>query len=216
MEYTTKSQLAKRYGFDLKSISTWLNERGADSCWCTDKRKFKEPQITEWVVANIISPLRSMDNKEQMDAAKLRKLEAEASVAEMTAREKAGSLIPLQIVEASLSKFSSMVRTSMLQIATTQSQTLLEAAGSTRELKAALTSIITERLTEVGSVMSEGEFLDDDEITQHSEDEVTPDGHTNDTRTNQDSVSGDTAPDIGVSDTRPDRGDTDDDPDFFD
>lgn len=60
-----------------------------------------------------------MDNKEQMCAAKLRELEEETSVAEMTTGEKAGTLIPVQMVEQGLSKFSSMVRTSILQIDTT-------------------------------------------------------------------------------------------------
>lgn len=83
----------------------------------------------------------------------------------MSAREKARTLIPFQMVEASVSKFSSLVRTSLLQIATTQTQQLLEAATDTRTLKQALTEIITQRLTEIGQVMEEGEFLDDAEIT---------------------------------------------------
>lgn len=165
MEYSTKSTIAKRYGFDMKTVSNWMNERGADACWCSDKRKFREPEITEWVVKNIITPLREVDNKELMDQAKLRKLDAEARIAEMSAREKARTLIPVQMVEASVSKFSSLVRTSLLQIATTQTQQLLEAATDTRTLKQALTKIITQRLTEIGQVMEEGEFLDDAEIT---------------------------------------------------
>lgn len=183
MEYTTKSQLAKRYGFDIKSVTNWMNERGADSCWCSDKRKFREPEITEWVVKNIITPLREVDNKELMDQAKLRKLDAEARIMEMKARETAGTLIPVQLVEASISKFSSMVRTSMLQIATTQTQHLLEAATDTRTLKKELTEIITQRLTEIGQVMEEGEFLNDAEITQYSEDQE--DGHTDFTGSNE-------------------------------
>lgn len=63
------------------------------------------------MVKNIITPLREVDNKELMDQAKLRKLDAEARIMEMKARETANSLIPVQLVEASVSKFSSMVRT---------------------------------------------------------------------------------------------------------
>ncbi|WP_337015277.1 hypothetical protein [Leclercia sp. AS011] len=182
MEYTTKSQLAKRYGFDLKSVTNWM-ERGANQCWCTDKRKFREPEITEWVVKNIITPLREVDNKELMDLAKLRRLNAEAQIMEMKARETAGTLIPVQLVESSISKFSSMVRTSMLQIPNTQTQQLLEAATDTRTLKKELTEIITERLTEIGQAMKEAEFLNDPLITQHSED--TEDGHTDFTTSNE-------------------------------
>lgn len=132
MEYSTKSTIAKRYGFDMKSVTTWLNERGADSCWCSDKRRFHEPEITQWVVKNILTPLREVDNKEAMDQAKLRKLDAEARIMEMKARETAGSLIPVALVESSISKFSSLVRTAMLQIATTQAQAIIEAATETR------------------------------------------------------------------------------------
>lgn len=134
MEYSTKSTIAKRYGFDMKSVTTWLNERGADSCWCSDKQRFREPEITEWVVKNIITPLREVDNKEAMDQAKLRKLDAEARIMEMKARETAGSLIPVALVESSISKFSSLVRTAMLQIATTQAQAIIEAATDTRSI----------------------------------------------------------------------------------
>lgn len=197
----------------MKTVSNWMTEHGADACWCSDKRKFREPEITEWVVTNIITPLREVDNKELMDQAKLRKLDAEARIAEMSAREKAGTLIPVQLVEASVSKFSSLVRTSMLQIATTQTQQLLEAATDTRTLKQTLTEIITQRLTEIGSVMEEGEFIEDDEITQHSEDQE--DGHTNDARTTETVSSDDSNPDVRGSDTRPDSVDSDDIPDFF-
>lgn len=191
MEYSTKSQVAKRYGFDMKPVTNWMNERGADFCWCSDKRKFREPEITEWVVKNIITPLREVDNKELMDQAKLRKLDAEARIMEMKARETANSLIPVQLVEASVSKFSSMVRTSMLQIATTQAQPILEAATDTRTLKRVLAEIINERLDEVGQVMKSGEFLNDENITQYSEDEDHNDGHSTDDSTIEDSVSDD-------------------------
>ncbi|MGQ5713866.1 hypothetical protein ACUIJ3_06945 [Enterobacter cloacae] len=191
MEYLTKSQVAKRYGFDMKSVTDWMNERGADFCWCSDKRKFREPEITEWVVKNIITPSREVDNIELMDQAKLRKLDAEARIMEIKARETANSLVPVQLVEASASKFSSMVRTSMLQIATTQAQPILEAATDTRTLKRVLAEIINERLDEVGQVMKSGEFLNDENITQYSEDEDHNDGHSTDDSTIEDSVSDD-------------------------
>lgn len=147
-----------------------MTERGADQCWSTDQRKFREPEITQWVIDNILTPLRTVDNKEAMDQAKLRKLDAEARIVEMSAREKAGSLIPVPLVESALAKNCSMVRTSMLQIATTQTQQLLEAATDTRTLKRVLTEVITQRLTEIGSVMDTGVFIDDPEIIQFSED----------------------------------------------
>ncbi|MEG1090065.1 MAG: hypothetical protein RSE38_02000 [Acinetobacter sp.] len=211
MEYITKSQVAKRYGFDLKSVSNWMTERGADQCWSTDQRKFREPEITQWVIDNILTPLRTVDNKEAMDQAKLRKLDAEARIVEMTAREKAGSLIPVPFVEAALAKYCSMVRTSMLQIATTQTQQLLEAATDTRTLKRVLTEVITQRLTEIGSVMDSGAFIDEPEITQFSED--TEDDHLSNDSDDRDSIQDDDTVTCGGVDDGRDRDGTE--PDFF-
>ncbi|GEM_PF-1047473 len=222
MEYSTKSQVAKRYGFDMKSVTNWINERGADSCWCSDKRRFREPQITEWVVKNIITPLREVDNKEAMGQAKLRKLDAEARIMEMKARETAGTLIPVQLVEASISKFSSMVRNAMLQISSTQAQSIIEHSTDTRTLKKFMNQIITERLEDIAKQMDQGEFLSDDEITQYSEDEDQTDGFRtaqNDTD-NGNSVQDGDEPDGGVSDTGFDSDndgeDSEQDLDFFD
>lgn len=209
MEYSTKSTIAKRYGFDIKSVTNWINERGADSCWCSDKRKFREPEITEWVVKNIITPLREVDNKEAMDQARLRKLDAEARIMEMKARETAGTLIPVQLVESSISKFSSLVRTAMLQIATTQAQQIIEAATDTRKIKKFMNQIITERLNEISQQMVNGDFLDNEDVTQYSEDE---DGNNNDTNLT-DQLPDDSA--IGISDPFDGGDNSDDNPEFF-
>jgi len=215
VEYSTKSTIAKRYGFDVKSVTTWMNERGADSCWCSDKRKFREPEITEWVVKNIITPLREVDNKEAMDQAKLRKLDAEARIMEMKARETARSLIPVALVESSISKFSSLVRTAMLQIASTQAQAIIEAATDTRSIKKFMNQIITERLNEISKQMDQGEFLDDDEITQHSEDEDQTDGSNQNNSNAGNPVQDDDCIVSGVSGAGFDSDDSTDDPEFF-
>ncbi|MCR3701894.1 hypothetical protein ACM6O4_13990 [Citrobacter portucalensis] len=214
MEYITKSQVAKRYGYDLKSVSKWMTERGADQCWSTDQRKFREPESTQWVIDNILNPLRTVDNKEAMDQAKLRKLNAEARIVEMSAREKAGSLIPVPFVVAALAKYCSMVRTSMLQIATTQTQHILEAATDTRTLKQVLTEVITERLTELGSVMYSGAFIDDPELTQFAEN--TDDDHISNDSDDRDSIQNDGTVTNGGSDDGCASLDSNDDPEFFD
>ena len=88
----------------------------------------------------------------------------------------------------------------MLQIATTQTQQILEAATDTRTLKSVLAEIINERLNEVGQVMKSGKFLDDEEITQYSEDEDHNDGHITDDSTTEILVSDDNDSVNGVSD----------------
>jgi len=172
VEYITKTQVAKRYGFDLKSISNWM-ERGANSCWCSDRRKFRESEIELWVINNIIAPLRTVDTSEAIKQAKLDKLRSEANITQMEEREKAGSLIPVALVQAALSKYSSQVRTSMTQISTTQARFLLEQATDARTLKEALQRVIVERLNEIGAVMESDNFFDVPELTDISEDNET-------------------------------------------
>lgn len=101
----------------------------------------------------------------------------------------------------------------MLQIATTQTQQILEAATDTRTLKSVLAEIINERLNEVGQVMKSGKFLDDEEITQYSEDEDHNDGHITDDSTTEILVSDDNDSVNGVSDIGSDPDDSN--PDFF-
>ncbi|MFI3035721.1 hypothetical protein ACH54D_02430 [Atlantibacter hermannii] len=172
MEYITKTQVAKRYGFDLKSISNWM-ERGANSCWCSDRRKFREPEIEMWVINNILAPLRTVDTSEAIKQAKLDKLRSEANITQMEEREKANSLIPVALVQAALSKYCSQVRTSMTQISTTQARFLLEQATDSRSLKEALQRVIVERLNEIGAVMESDSFFDDPDLTDISEDNGT-------------------------------------------
>ena len=169
MNYVTKSEIARRYGYDTKAVDRWVNERGANVAWDSNVRKFREKDVTEWIVKNIIEPLRTVDTSEATKLAKLRKLEAEARIAEMDERTQAGSLIPVQFVQAALNMHSTKVRASMLQIATTQSLYLLEQATDQRSLKTALTKVITERLTEIGQAMETGEYLDANEVSQYSE-----------------------------------------------
>lgn len=160
------------------------------------------------MVSNIIQPLRTVDNKEAMDQAKLRKLDAEARIMEMKARETAGTLIPVQLVESSISKFSSLVRTAMLQIATTQAQQIIEAATDTRSIKKFMNQIITERLNEISQQMVNGDFLDNEDVIQYSEDEDHQNEHDNDTIDTGISIQDSDDSDRGVVDSGLDRDDS--------
>ncbi len=212
-DFITASEIARRYGFSIQGVQKW-RERGIP--YDTNKKKYPEKKATEWILKNILEPLKDLDTAEALKLAKLKKAESEARIMEMNERTQAGSLIPVQLVQSSISKFSSLVRTSMLQIATTQTQQILEAATDTRTLKRVLTSMITERLTEIGSAMETGEFINDDEITQYSED--TEDGHGN-TENNPDArniIQDDNGNDGDLPDTGCDTLDSDEDPEFFD
>lgn len=205
-DFITASEIARRYGFSVQGVQKW-RERGIP--YDTNKKRYPEKKATEWILKNILEPLKDLDTAEALKLAKLKKAESEARMCEMDERTQAGSLIPVQLVQSSISKFSSLVRTSMLQVATTQTQQILEAATDTRTLKRVLTEIITERLTEIGSAMETGEFLNDDSITQYSEDE---DGNNNDTNL-ADQRPDDSA--IGIYDPFDGGDSSDDNPEFF-
>ncbi|HCM56337.1 hypothetical protein OGY20_09980 [Citrobacter sp. Cpo114] len=209
--FITASEIARRYGFSIQAVQKW-RERGIP--FNTNLKKFPEKDSTEWVVSNILEPLKQIDTNEALKLAKLKKAESEARITEMNERTQAGSLIPVPFVEAALAKYCSMVRTSILQIATTQTQQILEAATDTRTLKRVLTECITQRLTEIGSVMESGAFIDDPELTQFAED--TEDDHISNDSDDRDSIQNDDAVACGGSNYGCNSLDSNDDPEFFD
>lgn len=190
----TASEIARRYGFSIQGVQKW-RERGIP--YDTNKKKYPEKDSTDWIVKTILDPLKDLDTSEKLKLAKLKKAEAEARIAVMDERTQAGSLIPVALVQAALSKYCSQVRTSMTQISTTQARFLLEQATDTRSLKEALQRVIVERLNEIGAVMESDSFFDDPVLTDISED--------NGTTYQDEPVPAITEPDIM----------DDDEPDFF-
>lgn len=168
--FITASEIARRYGFSIQGVQKW-RERGIP--YDTNKKKYPEKDSTDWIVKNILDPLKDLDTSEKLKLAKLKRAEAEARIVEMNERAQAGSLIPVALVQAALSKYCSQVRTSMTQISTTQARFLLEQATDARTLKDALQRVIVERLNEIGAVMESDSFFDDPELTDISEDTET-------------------------------------------
>lgn len=168
--FITASEIARRYGFSIQGVQKW-RERGIP--YDTNKKKYPEKDSTDWIVKTILDPLKDLDTSEKLKLAKLKKAEAEARITEMDERTQAGSLIPVALVQAALSKYCSQVRTSMTQISTTQARFLLEQATDTRSLKEALQRVIVERLNEIGAVMESDIFFDDPDLTDISEDNGT-------------------------------------------
>lgn len=136
----------------------------------SNQRKIQEKEGTEWIIKNILNNLKTLDTSEELKQAKLRRENALASMAEMDEAQQAGELIPVGLVQSAISKHSSAVRSSMLQIANVDTQRVLEAATSIKELKQVLTAIITERLTECGNAMQTDDYLIDEELTELSGD----------------------------------------------
>ncbi|ENU6988921.1 hypothetical protein ACFIBO_004431 [Escherichia coli] len=149
------SELSRRYGYDVSVISReWVN-RGLD---CTKT----EPEIYEWIRENVLAPLRNTDTKEQIEQERLKKLKAEAALAELD--EKNGEVISTAYIEQVLTEYLFQVKTAMRAI---PSKTYLELFAQTdaKDLRDLLKTEIDKTLYQLGSM--EFELPTDEEILEY-------------------------------------------------
>ncbi|HDP7924134.1 TPA: hypothetical protein P7B15_002996 [Escherichia coli] len=170
----TLTELSKMYGYSLQAVQKW-RDRGLP--YNTNTRRCPKDKAIAWIVDNIISPLREVDVQAQIQQEKLRKARGEADAIELKNRTELNDLIPVGYVETALSGFCSSVRQSMMQIATSDTLAILEAATDQRTLKEKLKDIISARLNEIGDVMLSpdldeyDEYSEDEEHQEHEEDD---------------------------------------------
>ncbi|MFE0584135.1 hypothetical protein [Pantoea vagans] len=69
-----------------------------------------EQDIRARIVQEILKPLRETDLREQMDPEKLRKLQAEASKAELELDKELGNVVDIAYLESSLSEYFSQLK----------------------------------------------------------------------------------------------------------
>ncbi|EFH7607286.1 terminase small subunit [Escherichia coli] len=151
------SELSRRYGYDVSVISReWVN-RGLD---CTKT----EPEIYEWIRENVLAPLRNTDTKEQIEQERLKKLKAEAALAELELDEKNGEVISTAYIEQVLTEYLFQVKTAMRAI---PSKTYLELFTQTdaKDLRDLLKTEIDKTLYQLGSM--EFELPTDEEILEY-------------------------------------------------
>ncbi|MFY0824903.1 hypothetical protein [Klebsiella pneumoniae] len=151
------SELSRRYGYDVSVISRdWVN-RGLD---CTKT----EPEIYEWIRENVLAPLRNTDTKEQIEQERLKKLKAEAALAELELDEKNGEVISTAYIEQVLTEYLFQVKTAMRAI---PSKAYLELFAQTdaKDLCDLLKTEIDKTLYQLGSM--EFELPTDEEILEY-------------------------------------------------
>lgn len=163
-EELTLTEISRLYGFTINAAKKWV-ERGMP--YNTNTRRVPKDKAVQWVLDNVINPLKQTSVKEQIDLERLRRERALATAAEMENREKMNSLIPVSYVEQELSEYCGRVKQSMLQIATIDVLEILESATDQKTLKAKLRDIIDRRLNEVGDMLasSDPNYCDEDETT---------------------------------------------------
>lgn len=96
----TWQEIADRFGVENSTVSRIWSGKGLDINW---PRRL----VDDWLLTNIIEPLRNGDTKGQIQKATLRKLEAEADMKELELRELSGELINVAEIELLLSQYFS-------------------------------------------------------------------------------------------------------------
>jgi hypothetical protein len=135
--------LANQYGYDESTVrQSWI-PKGLDMSW-------PEVQIREWVVSEVLQPLRETDLREQMDREKLRKLQAEASQAELELNKQLGLVVDTSYLESSLSEYFSKHKNYLRTIPQKHYLELFESEDALT-LKTKLAGFIDEVLNEIGS-----------------------------------------------------------------
>lgn len=151
------SELSRRYGYDISVISREWVSRGLDSTKA-------ESEIYEWIRENVLAPLRNTDTKEQIEQERLKKLKAEAALAELDLAEKNGDVISAAYIEKVLTEYLFQVKTAMRAI---PSKTYLELFARTdaKDLRDLLKAEIDKTLYQLGSM--EFELPTDEEILEY-------------------------------------------------
>ena len=130
----------------------------------------------EWIVDNIIKPLRDTDTKEQIELERLKKLKAEASLSELELMEKENQVVNCEYVEQVLTAYLFQIKTTIRSI---PNKIYLElfAMDDAKDLRDKLKEVIDTHLYSLGEM--EFELPEDGEILDH---EPEPE-ETNDTST---------------------------------
>lgn len=135
--------LAVQYGYDESTIrQSWI-PKGLDMSW-------SEEHIRAWIVQEVLKPLRETDLREQMDREKLRKLQAEASQAELELDRQLGQVVDVGYLEASLSEYFSQLKNYLRTIPQKHYLELFESEDAL-VLKTKLSAFIDEVLNEIGN-----------------------------------------------------------------
>lgn len=133
-------KLARDYGYDHKSVMAW-RERNMP----TDS----EENAREWIIQNILKPLRVTDTREQIERERLRKLKYEADIIETEYLTAINHLIPVDEVEAEMTKFVLDIRNYIRSLPNRISTELFEQESASK-LKTLLKDRIDEMLNEIG------------------------------------------------------------------
>lgn len=164
--------LAQQYGYDESTVrQSWI-PKGLDMSW-------PEVQIREWVVSEVLQPLRDTDLREQIDRERLRRMAAEASQAELELNKQLGLVVDTAYLESSLSEFFSQMKNYLRTIPQKHYLELFESEDAL-QLKTKLAGFIDEVLNDIGTHEYE---MPEEENEQGQVNEYPEQGSSEDTST---------------------------------
>ncbi|HFN3498363.1 TPA: hypothetical protein ACHFM6_000232 [Enterobacter hormaechei] len=173
--------IAGQYGYDESTVRQWKSKgmpigNGVD-----------ESITRNWIIENILKPLRDTDVNEQIQKERLMKLSAERQLAELELAEKNRLVVSTEYIEQVLTEYLFQVKTAMRAI---PSKTYLELFAQTdaKDLRDILKQHIDSTLFQLGSM--EFELPTDEEILedgQQEESNETTTESTTDNTTSEDS-----------------------------
>lgn len=156
----TWQEIADRFGVEHSTVSRIWSGKGLDINW-------PKKLVDDWLLQNVIEPLRNGDTKGQIQKATLRKLEAEADIKELELRTASGELIPVAVVQQTLSQYFYQMRQVLRSIPASSYVELFESADAL-ELKMKLQEKIDRQLEEIGQYEYEGTY--DEQLPEDDED----------------------------------------------
>ncbi|UCQ40060.1 hypothetical protein DCF38_10980 [Edwardsiella piscicida] len=142
------SQLAKDYGYDESSIrKNWVKKSGLDL-------SAPVPEIRAWIVKNILNPLRETNIREQIDRARLEKMQSEAELAKIEVSRALDQIIEIDILQSELGQYFTNIK-NMIRSIPDQCYLELFESDSPAGLKIMLKNKIDQKLMEIGNMTYE-------------------------------------------------------------
>ncbi|MCW4550558.1 hypothetical protein OLZ67_014135 [Klebsiella oxytoca] len=162
-ENYTNEEIAIRYGVNTSTVSREWSKRGFNI-------KASKTECDQWILLNIIQPLREDDTKKLIELERLRKLKAEADQAEIELHIATGHLIESDYVEETLTSYFQQLKSVLRSIPSTCYVQLFESTDAL-ELKVKLEKIIDAKLNDIGNYEYESEQpeQDDEDLEQEFE-----------------------------------------------
>lgn len=172
------SELSRRYGYDVSIISREWVERGLDCSKTAD-------EINQWILDNVMSPLRHTNTKEQIEKERLAKLTSERKLIEIDLAEKMETVVSTEYIEQVLTAYLHKIKTSIRSV---PNKIYLElfAQEDAKDLRDLLKEEIDRTLYQLGNM--EFELPEDKDIlNEQGQDDTTIKESTEDDTATEDS-----------------------------